>query len=162
MYTDPKAVVKLKHGGIPEFKFIGRIVGKAIFDRQLINVQFDLAILKALLGQQLTMEDLEIVDPVYAKSLKWILENDITGIIDETFSSFRKDQLGRDECVDLIVNGVKVEGGRNIDVTNDNKQDYVLGMINFSLYGQVQYQMDAFLKGFHEIVPSEDVSFSFV
>ena len=64
---------KLKHGGIPELRFVGRIVGKAIFDRQLINVQFDLSILKSLIGQPFTMEDLEVVDPVYAKSLKWML-----------------------------------------------------------------------------------------
>ena len=155
---DPKAVIKLKHCGIPEFRFIGRIVGKSIFDRQLINVQFDRAILKSILGHPLTMEDLELVDPVYAKSLKWILENDITGIIDETFSSFRKDALGRDECVDLTVNGTKIVGGRNIDVTNDNKMDYVSGMVHFSLYGQVEHQLVSFLKGFYEIVPKEDVS----
>merc|ERR1711871_468406 len=63
---DCESVHKLKHGGVPEFRFIGRIVGKAIFDRQLINVQFDLSILKSLIGQPFTMEDLEVVDPVYA------------------------------------------------------------------------------------------------
>ena len=36
---DSDSVHKLKHGGIPELRFVGRIVGKAIFDRQLINVQ---------------------------------------------------------------------------------------------------------------------------
>ena len=116
---------KLKHGGIPELRFVGRIVGKAIFDRQLINVQFDLSILKSLIGQPFTMEDLEVVDPVYAKSLKWILENDITGIIDETFSAFRKNPMGREECVELIINGVPKAGGRNMDVTNENKHEYV-------------------------------------
>ena len=60
--------------------------------------------------------------------------------------------------VDLTVNGTKIVGGRNIDVTNDNKMDYVSGMVHFSLYGQVEHQLDSFLKGFYEIVPKEDVS----
>ena len=149
---------KLKHGGIPELRFVGRIVGKAIFDRQLINVQFDLSILKSLIGQPFTMEDLEVVDPVYAKSLKWMLENDITGIIDETFSAFRKNPMGREECVELVINGVPKAGGRNMDVTNENKHEYVEGMIDFSMSGKFRHQLDAFLKGFYEIVPRSEVS----
>jgi hypothetical protein len=153
---DPRSC-KLKDGGLEEFRFIGRIVGKAVFDRQLVNVQFDNSVIKALLGFDPEMEDLETIDPVYAKSLKWILDNDITNVIDETFSAFRVLPGGGEECIDLIVNGVVVEGGRNMDVTNDNKFEYVQGMINFMLIGQVQYQMDEFCQGFYEIVSKQEI-----
>ena len=122
-----------------------------------MNVQFDNAVIKALLGIEPDMSDLECIDPVYAKSLKWILSNDITGVIDETFSAFRILPGGREECIDLIVDGKVYEGGRNIDVTDENKVDYVQGMIVFSLIGQVQFQMDALCKGFYEIVSQKEI-----
>ena len=45
-----------------------------------------------------------------------------------------------------------------MDVTNENKQEYVEGMIHFSMSGKFKHQLDAFLKGFYEIVPKPEVS----
>ena len=66
--------------------------------------------------------------------------------------------MGREECVELIINGVPKAGGRNMDVTNENKHEYVEGMIDFSMSGKFKHQLDAFLKGFYEIVPRSEVS----
>lgn len=51
-----------------------------------------------------------------------------------------------------------VPGGRDIDVTNENKEFYVERKAYFHLYKSVQKQMDAFLEGFYEIIPQELVS----
>ena len=45
------------------------------------------------------------------------------------------------ETVDLI------ENGRNVLVTQENKQEYVRLMVEFKLTGSVQDQLDNFLKG---------------
>ena len=99
------------------------------------------------------MEDLEVVDPVYAKSLKWILENDITGIIDETFQRISQESYGERGVRGADHKRGTKGRGRNMDVTNENKQEYVEGMIDFSMSGKFKHQLDAFLKGFYEIVP---------
>jgi hypothetical protein len=55
------------------FKFIGRIVGMAVFQRKFIDCGFTLLFYKKLLGRSLQLEDLESLDVAVYKSLKWIL-----------------------------------------------------------------------------------------
>jgi E3 ubiquitin-protein ligase NEDD4 len=47
-----------------------------------------------------------------------MLENDITDVIEDTFS-ITEEHFGEVVTVDLM------ENGRNIEVTEDNKKDYV-------------------------------------
>lgn len=42
------------------FRFVGRIVGKALYDGQLIDAHFTRSFYKHMLGQQLTYEDIEV------------------------------------------------------------------------------------------------------
>ena len=62
------------------------------------------------------------MDKVYCSSLQWILDNDITNVIEETFSVLR-DEFGEMTVVDLCPNG------RNIDVNEANKSSYVRSKI---------------------------------
>ena len=64
------------------FKFVGRVVGKAVHDGQVIEAYFTRSFYK----QKLSYKDIEGVDPEYYSSIKWIIENDITGIIDMNFT----------------------------------------------------------------------------
>ena len=56
------------------------------------------------------------------------------------------------EIIDLI------ENGRNIDVTEENKFDYVQKLSSSRLYYTIKNQMDAFLKGFYEIIPQKIIT----
>jgi E3 ubiquitin-protein ligase HUWE1 len=58
------------------FKFVGRIIGKAIFDGRLLDAYFARSLFRQLLGKPVDYKDVEWVDPEYFKSLIWILEND--------------------------------------------------------------------------------------
>ena len=58
------------------------------------------------------------MDPSYFKTLSWMLENDITDVIYSTFS-VDDERFGEKVIVDLK------EGGRDIEVTNENKKEYV-------------------------------------
>jgi len=60
------------------FKFIGKVIGKALFDGQLLECYFTRSFYKHILGQRLTYHDIEDLDPTYYKSLKWMMENDIS------------------------------------------------------------------------------------
>ncbi|OAR04063.1 hypothetical protein LLEC1_03532 [Akanthomyces lecanii] len=130
------------------FKFIGRIIGKALYEGRLLDCFFSRAVYKRILGKSVSVKDMESFDPDYYKSLCWMLENDITDIITETFSE-EEDEFGVTKIVDLVPNG------REIPVTEENKQDYVRLVVEHRLLTSVKDQMESFLKGFHEIIPAE-------
>lgn len=151
------------------FKFIGRIISKALYENRVLDCHFSRAVYKRILGKDVSIKDMETLDLDYYKSLQWMLENDITDIITETFS-VEADSFGETQIIDLIPNG------RNIPVTQENKEEYVQKVVNYRLVGSVEEQLDNFLKGksssyvvtfiglqlteagFHEIVPRELIS----
>ncbi|PMD45728.1 hypothetical protein L207DRAFT_578634 [Hyaloscypha variabilis F] len=133
------------------FKFIGRIIGKALYEGRVLDCHFSRAVYKRILGKAVSVKDMESLDPDYYKSLVWMLENDITDIITETFS-VDNDKFGVVETIDFIPNG------RNIAVTEENKHEYVRLMVEWKLTGSVKEQLDEFLKGFHDIIPAELVA----
>jgi E3 ubiquitin-protein ligase NEDD4 len=132
------------HSGInPEhlnyFKFIGRIVGLAVFHQRFLEAFFIGSLYKMLLKKKITVPDMESLDADYHRSLKWMLyviallshqletetdvcgfasENDITDILDHTFS-VEDERFGEIVTVDLKPNG------RDIAVTEENKKEYV-------------------------------------
>ena len=56
------------------------------------------------------------------------------------------------QTVDLI------SGGSKINVTNENKKDYLNALANYRLSVKVKNEVEAFLKGVNEIVPEELLS----
>ncbi|RLM00811.1 hypothetical protein CFD26_108395 [Aspergillus turcosus] len=133
------------------FKFIGRIIGKALYEGRVLDCHFSRAVYKCILSRSVSIKDMETLDLDYYKSLLWMLENDITDIITETFA-VETDDFGEKQVIDLI------ENGRNIPVTQENKEEYVQRVVEYRLVKSVKDQLDNFLKGFHEIIPPELIS----
>ncbi|KAK3995772.1 hypothetical protein QBC44DRAFT_13292 [Cladorrhinum sp. PSN332] len=142
------------HSGInPEhlnyFKFIGRVVGLAIFHRRFLDAFFIGALYKMMLGKSVVLADMEGVDADFHRSLQWILENDISdAMLEQTFST--EDERFGVMCVeDLKPNG------RNIEVTNENKKEYVDLMVKWRIEKRIADQFQAFKEGFHELIPQD-------
>lgn len=133
------------------FKFIGMIIGKAIRDQCYLDCHFSREVYKNILGRPVSLKDMESLDLDYYKSLVWILENDITDIIEETFS-VEADDYGEHKIIDLI------ENGSEIAVTEENKQDYVKRIVQYKLQTSVTEQMENFLQGFYALIPIELIS----
>ena len=45
--------------------------------------------------------------------------------------------------------------GKDIDVTNENKFEYCQQVLHYRLYKCIKTQIDAFLQGFHDLVPKD-------
>eukprot|EP00932_Pfiesteria_piscicida_P017104 SRR837773.400.p1 GENE.SRR837773.400~~SRR837773.400.p1 ORF type:complete len:626 (-),score=265.69 SRR837773.400:249-2045(-) len=148
-HPNPMSYVNRDH--LQFFQFIGRVVGKAIHDGQNLEAWFTRGFYKHMLQKKVIPADLEAFDPEYFSNLKWMLDHDITNIIEPTFSS-ESDELGQMKIVDLKPNG------RNLPVTNDNKHEYIQLMAEHKMTNSVRQQIEAFLKGLHEIVPPELLS----
>ena len=160
------------HSGInPEhlnyFKFIGRVVGLAIFHRRFLDSFFIGAFYKMMLRKKVQIQDMEGVDEEYHKNLTWTLDNDITDVLDQTFS-IDDEQFGETRTIDLKPNG------RNIQVTNENKKEYVEYVwptpstltsltcprlvTQWKIQTRVEEQFNAFITGFNELIPAELVN----
>lgn len=122
------------------FKFIGRIIGKALYEGRVLDCHFSRAVYKRILGKPVSVKDMETLDLDFYKSLLWMLENDITDIITETFS-VETEAFGVTQTIDLL------ENGRNVSVTEENKHEYVRLLVEYRLTGSVQDQLEHFLKG---------------
>ena len=165
-HPNPSSSINQEH--LLFFKFIGRIIGKALYEGRVLDCHFSRAVYKKILGKPVSVKDMETLDLDYYKSLLWMLENDITDIMTETFS-IDTEAFGVTQTLDLI------ENGRNVTVTEENKHEYVRLLVEYRLSGSVQEQLEHFLKGtlylngfrststnvclgFHDIVPPELVA----
>lgn len=142
-HPNPNSSVNPEH--LLYFKFIGRVLGKAVHDGTVLDCYFTRGFYKHLLGIPTDISDLEITDPEFQRSLKWMLENDIESVFDLTFS-IEVDRFGTTEAVELK------EGGKDIQVTNANKKEYVELVCEYKLVRMVERQLAAFSEGFFEVV----------
>ncbi|KKY14550.1 putative e3 ubiquitin-protein ligase pub1 [Diplodia seriata] len=141
------------HSGInPEhlnyFKFIGRVVGLAIFHRRFLDAFFISAFYKMILKKKITLQDMEGVDADFHRNLQWTMDNDINDVLDLTFST-DDERFGETVTIDLK------PGGRDIEVTNENKREYVELITEWRIQKRVEEQFNAFITGFHELIPAD-------
>ena len=68
-----------KNLNLKYFKFAGRMIGKAIYDNQLVDAHFTRSFYKHMLGIPVSTNDMEAIDPQFYKSLRERLCNKIPG-----------------------------------------------------------------------------------
>ncbi|XP_037904259.1 E3 ubiquitin-protein ligase Nedd-4 isoform X7 [Hermetia illucens] len=127
------------------FKFIGRVAGMAVYHGKLLDAFFIRPFYKMMLQKPIDLKDMEAVDTEYYNSLLWIRENDpselmLTFCVDE-------ETFGHTSQRELKPNGA------NIEVTNENKDEYIKLVIEWRFVSRVKDQMSAFLEGFGSIIP---------
>ena len=86
------------------------------------------------------------MDPDFYKNLVWMLENNIEGVLDLTFTE-ESDYFRRTELVDLKPDG------STIRVTEATKRKYVDLVARHRMTTAIKPQIQAFLGGFWELVP---------
>ncbi|XP_055380925.1 E3 ubiquitin-protein ligase Smurf1 [Condylostylus longicornis] len=129
------------------FHFVGRILGIAVFHGHCLDGGFTTPFYKQLLNKPITLSDIEVVDPDLHRSLTWILENNITGILDSTFS-VENNSFGA-----LKIHELK-PGGASLSVTEENKREYVKLYVNYRFMRGIEQQFLALQKGFCELIPN--------
>ncbi|KXN90585.1 E3 ubiquitin-protein ligase ptr1, partial [Leucoagaricus sp. SymC.cos] len=129
------------------FKFVGRVIGKAIYDGRLLDAYFAKSLYRQILGKPVDYRDVEWVDPEYYNSLCWILENDPT-VLELNFS-VEADEFGVNRIVPLK------ENGEAIPVTQENKREFVQLSAQYRLYSSIKDQIENLLNGFYEIIPKD-------
>ena len=142
----PNQYSRINEAHLHYFKFIGRIIGKALVDGYQFDAYFTRSFYKHMLGLKPTMEDMAAVDPEYYKNLQQILKYDLDDLDLELFFTVRTSFCGQDET------HVLKPGGDKIEVTNENKAEYVQLVTQHRMCTAIKDQITAFLEGFHEMV----------
>ncbi|KAF0694862.1 hypothetical protein As57867_014237, partial [Aphanomyces stellatus] len=125
---------------------IGRLLGRAIVDEQVLPFQFSVPLFKALLGYPVSIEDIRYLDPVVYSSLVFV--RDCTSDVAELALTFSA-TLDASTEVDLVPNG------RAIEVTCANKAEYIERMVQYLLFDRVAPQLEKMVQGLYDVLPQE-------
>ncbi|KAH6566380.1 hypothetical protein BASA60_009515 [Batrachochytrium salamandrivorans] len=149
LQINPHSAINPEH--LNYFKFIGRVVGLAIFHQRFLDAFFITSFYKLILHKKISPKDMESVDADLYRSLNWTLENSIEGVLDLTFTA-------EDERFGEIVTVELKPDGRNITVTDENKAEYIQLITEWRIGKRVEEQHKAFSEGFHELIPRDLVN----
>ncbi|KAJ8947109.1 hypothetical protein NQ318_002468 [Aromia moschata] len=134
------------------YKFVGRVIAKAIYDNKLLECYFTRSFYKHILGISVKYTDMESEDYSFYRGLVYLMENNINNLgLDLTFST-EISEFGVTETRDLIPNG------RHIPVTEENKMEYVRLVCQMKMTGAIKQQLNSFLEGFYDIIPMRLIS----
>jgi hypothetical protein len=148
-YLNPQSRAILGENHLMHFFAAGRVLGRALLEGNVTGFHLALPLLKIILGLPVGFGDLQYFDPDAYKNLCWLLDNDGVDMLGLDFTVTETQPNGRPRDVELKL------GGGDIDVTDANKREYVELKTQYLLFGSVQTQLFAFLKGLYEIVPAE-------
>ena len=132
------------------YELLGKVMAKSIFDGVQLDVHFSSAFYKALLGLELTFEDLERVDTELYQSLKYLQENEIDDQMLCLYFTASYDEFGVVRDTDLKA------GGKDIEVTDANKHEFIQLKMRWRLLDRVAAQRDAVRRGFFEVMPEDE------
>ncbi|KAH3837035.1 E3 ubiquitin-protein ligase NEDD4-like isoform X2 [Dreissena polymorpha] len=132
------------------FHFVGRIAGMAVFHGKLLDAFFIRPFYKMMLGKTITLDDMESVDSEYFNSMCYIRDNDPEPL--DIYFSIEEDYFGERTERELK------PGGKNIQVTNRNKTEYLNLIVKWRFASRIENQMKHFMKGFNELIPQNTLS----
>ncbi|TNN78674.1 E3 ubiquitin-protein ligase Itchy [Liparis tanakae] len=147
LQINPASYINPDH--LKYFKFIGRFIAMALFHGKFIDTGFSLPFYKRILNKPLALKDLESIDPEFYNSLIWIKDNNIEECGLEMFFSVDKEILG-----EVTTHELKSDGG-NIQVTEENKEEYIRLVAEWRLSRGVEEQTQSFFEGFNEVLPQQ-------
>ncbi|XP_012502624.1 PREDICTED: probable E3 ubiquitin-protein ligase HERC6 isoform X2 [Propithecus coquereli] len=125
----------------------GILCGLSLFNSNVANLPFPLALYKKLLDQKPSLEDLKELSPLLGKNLQEVLNDEADDIGEELYIHFSIHWDQND--VDLIPNGI------SIPVDQTNKKDYVSKCVDYIFNISVKAVYEEFERGFYKVCDKE-------
>jgi len=153
----PSPLSNITDNHLDLFEFVGRMIGKAVYEGIVVDVPFASFFLTQVLGHDHSalysyLDEMPSSDPELHKNLTYVkhYEGDVEDL-GLTFS-FDQDIMGK------IVTHELIPGGRSINVTNSNRISYIHHMAHFKMHRQIATQVAAFRTGFRSVIPPDWLS----
>ncbi|XP_069353493.1 ubiquitin-protein ligase E3B [Eulemur rufifrons] len=149
LYPSPTSYIHENY--LQLFEFVGKMLGKAVYEGIVVDVPFASFFLSQLLGHHhsifySSVDELPSLDSEFYKNLTSIKRYD-GDIADLGLTlSYDEDVMGQLVCHELI------PGGKTIPVTNENKISYIHLMAHFRMHTQIKNQTAALISGFRSII----------
>ncbi|KAK9869663.1 hypothetical protein WA026_003411 [Henosepilachna vigintioctopunctata] len=146
LYPNPN-VHLIVENFVEHYFFIGRLIGKALFENILVDLPLAEFFLAKLLVDRAPAHYLKSLDPVLYRNLLYL--RDYTGDVTDLGLDFTTvyNDLGETKVFELKPNG------RNIQVTNENRLEYIQRLAELKLNTQLKRQCVAFREGLDSVVP---------
>jgi len=148
MTINPTSNISHSEDHLYYYRFMGRVMGKALFDRQLVSGHLVKYLYKHVLGWPVTFHDLEEVDQDLYKNLKELTQMDKEQVeytcLDFTVT---EEILGEKRVVELV------EGGKDMEVNGDNLPEYLEANLKYRLMDRIKPQLSELLLGFYDVIP---------
>ena len=155
LYPSPTSFIHSNYLHLLEF--VGKILGKAIYEGILVDVPFASFFLNSILqhhhsAMYSSIDELPSLDPEMHKHLNFIknYDGDVSDL--DLVFAYDEDMLGQ-----MVTHDLK-PGGRVISVTNANKFTYIHLMAMFRIHTQIKEVSAAFISGFCSIISPEWLS----
>ncbi|XP_036210046.1 ubiquitin-protein ligase E3B isoform X2 [Myotis myotis] len=152
LYPSPTSYIHENY--LQLFEFVGKMLGKAVYEGIVVDVPFASFFLSQLLGHHhsvfySSVDELPSLDSEFYKNLTSIkrYDGDISDL--GLTLSYDEDVMGQLVCHELI------PGGKTIPVTNENKISYIHLMAHFRMHTQIKNQTAALISGFRSIIKPE-------
>ncbi|QRW00494.1 HECT-domain (ubiquitin-transferase) [Ceratobasidium sp. AG-Ba] len=140
LYPNPHPYAK-ESGQLEWFRFIGRVLGKALYEGILVDIAFAPFFLA-----KSYIDDLASLDPELYQGLMFL--KNYKGNPEELSLNFTV----TDEYFGELVVTNLVPGGADRPVTAENKFAYILMVAHHRLKTQIRKQSDAFMEGLTDII----------
>ena len=145
----PNSQSSINSNHLQYFKFAGLIVARALIEGVCIDAHLATSFCKQILHSEPNLSDLEDVDSELYHSLQSLLDSDVDSLC-LTFTSSDND-FGVCKTVPLK------ENGEEIDVINENKNEYINLLANYKLKVSIEEQVKAFSVGFDSLISNHDI-----
>ncbi|KZT00431.1 HECT-domain-containing protein [Laetiporus sulphureus 93-53] len=145
LYPNPHSYATESHS-LSWYRFIGRILGKALYEGILVDVAFAGFFLAKWLGKQSFLDDLASLDPELYQGLIFLKHYE--GNPEDLTLNFTvaEQEFGVTRTIELIPNG------SNIAVTRENKLQYIYLVSHYRLNKQIKKQSEAFFEGLSDMI----------
>lgn len=130
------------------YQLTGTIIGLALYNSTILDINFPPIIFKKLLGCPYTLDDFITFRPSHGKSLKLMLDyedDDFEETFSLNFCLYIPDSEGQFLEHELIPDG------STISVTKENRHDYVRRVMHYYLDVSICKQFDLLRDGFYKV-----------
>ncbi|KAG5556744.1 hypothetical protein RHGRI_007120 [Rhododendron griersonianum] len=142
----PNTAARFIDNGIQRIEFLGRVVGKALYEGILLDYSFSHVFVQKLLGRYSFLDELSTLDPELYRNLMYVKHYD--GDVKELCLDFTvtEESIGKRHIIELK------PGGKDVCVTNENKLQYVHAMADYKLNRQILPLSNAFYRGLTDLI----------
>ncbi|KAF9398955.1 Ubiquitin-protein ligase E3B [Mortierella sp. AD011] len=150
LYPSPTSHFTHPSTGLELFRLFGKMLGKAMYEGLLIEVKFANFFLSKILGRTVFLDEMRSYDEQVFQNLMFVKKYE--GNVEDLGLTFSLDEevFGTHRTIELMI------GGKDVEVTKENRINYIFKVSDYRLNRQIQDQSKAFIEG---VIAGEDVDF---